>query len=127
MKDTTKKLGEQATLKAYLIGFGLSLALTLMAFMFVNAHITSQHSDFSHQALMIVLAVFALTQFVVQLVFFLHLGAERGPQWKQLVFWLMIVVVLILVVGSVWIMQNLNYNMMTPEETTIYMREHQGF
>jgi cytochrome o ubiquinol oxidase subunit IV len=126
MKEEMKRPG-QATLKGYLVGFGLSLALTVMAFMFVNAHLTSQHSEFSHQALVIMLAVFALTQFIVQLVFFLHLGSERKPQWKTLVFWFMIIIVLILVVGSVWIMQNLNYNMMSPEETMMYMKEHQGF
>jgi cytochrome o ubiquinol oxidase operon protein cyoD len=126
MKEVEKQ-SEHLSLKGYVFGFGLSLALTLLAFMFVNAHITSQHGQFTHEALMIVLSVFALTQFIVQMIFFLHLGTERKPRWKLLVFWLMIIIVLILVVGSVWIMQNLNYNMMSPQETMDYMEKHQGF
>jgi cytochrome o ubiquinol oxidase subunit IV len=60
---------------------------------------------------MYVLATLAVVQFVVQMVYFLHVGSERKPRWKAMVMWLMLVVVLILVVGSVWIMNNLNYRM----------------
>jgi cytochrome o ubiquinol oxidase subunit IV len=121
-------LANQVHLKGYVIGFMSSIVLTTIAFLLVNNHLTSHHSQFSHALLVPLLAGLALIQFVVQMVFFLHLGTERRPRWKFLVFWFMLLVVLILVVGSLWIMDNLNYNMMmSPEETRVYMREHQGF
>lgn len=127
MAGVEKQQDHTVSLKGYIVGFVLSLLLTIVAYLFVYEHTSSQHGMFAHELLVPLLAVFALSQFVVQLVFFLHLGTERRPRWKQLVFWFMIVVVLILVVGSLWIMQNLNYNMMSPEETTNYMKDHQGF
>lgn len=127
MADIENPQTHTVSLRGYIIGFVLSLLLTLVAYLFVNEHVGSSHSLFPHELLVPLLAVFALSQFVVQLVFFLHLGTETRPRWKLLVFWFMIIVVLILVVGSLWIMQNLNYNMMSPEETTIYMKDHQGF
>lgn len=114
-------------LRGYVIGFLLSLALTMMAFMLVNNHVTSQHETFSHAVLVPVLALLAVMQFVVQSVFFLHVATERRPRWRLLAFLFMLLVVLILVVGSIWIMQNLNYNMMGPDETRVYMRDHEGF
>jgi cytochrome o ubiquinol oxidase subunit IV len=119
---------DQVHLKGYIIGFISSIVLTTVAFLMVNDHLTSHHSQFPHALLIPLLAGLALIQFVVQMVFFLHLGTERRPRWKFLVFWFMLLVVLILVVGSLWIMDNLNYNMMmSPEETRVYMHEHQGF
>ena len=127
MARSEKQPLHTVSLKGYVIGFVLSLLLTLVAFLFVSEHVTSGHGQPSHQVIVPLLAVFALSQFVVQMVFFLHLGTDRAQRWKLLVFWFMIVIVLILVVGSLWIMQNLNYNMMSPAETTIYMRDHEGF
>jgi len=62
----------------------------------------------------------------VQMVFFLHIG--RGSRWKLLTFIFTIIVVGIVVIGSIWIMHNLNYNMMdmSPDEQRQYMSEHEG-
>jgi cytochrome o ubiquinol oxidase operon protein cyoD len=48
----------------------------------------------------------------IQLHYFLHLGDEPKPQWNLLTFGFMIGVVLILVFGTLWIMNNLNDRMM---------------
>lgn len=111
----------------YTIGFVLSVALTFVAFMLVQQHITSNHTSFSHEALTVIVMVFAVVQFTVQLTFFLHLGQEERPKWNFIVFLFMLLVLLIVVVGSLWIMQNLNYHMMTPAETKAYMKDHEGF
>lgn len=111
----------------YSIGFVLSIALTLVAFMFVQQHVTSNHASFSHEMLTAIVMVFAVVQFVVQLTFFLHLGQEERPRWNFIVFLFMLLVLLIVVIGSLWIMQNLNYHMMTPAETKAYMKDHEGF
>lgn len=123
------KPASHLSLKGYIVGFGLSLGLTVLAFLFVTNHISTQHAQFSHNFLIIVLAVLAFSQFIVQMVFFLHLGTEKRPRWKLMMFGFMVLVVLILVVGSIWIMQNLNYNMMDMgvDETKVYMKENEGF
>lgn len=54
---------------------------------------------------------FAISQLLVQLIFFLHLGRESKPRWNILVFLFAALVVLIVVVGSLWIMNNLDYHM----------------
>jgi cytochrome o ubiquinol oxidase subunit IV len=60
-------------------------------------------------------------QFIVQMFLFLHVGEERGPRLKLLAACLMLGVVLILVFGSLWVMNNLNYRM-TPQQITQYMQ-----
>ena len=54
----------------------------------------------------------AFLQASVQLVCFLHLGSETSPLWNTLLFLFMLAIMLIVVVGSVYIMYNLNYHMM---------------
>ena len=116
---------EQATLGLYVSGFVLSLLFTLTAFGLVEAHVHSGHTVFSHPFLIGTTAVLALAQFCAQLYFFLHLGRETKPRWKLLVLGFMILVVLIIVVGSIWIMYNLNYRM-TPQQMNTYMLNQNG-
>lgn len=104
----------------YAVGFVLSLVLTLTAYAFVVGNILEDW------ALVYVLVGLALTQAFVQLLFFLHLRQEAEPRWKLLTFDFMLVVVAILVFGSLWIMNNLDYNMMSPDETNQYIMEDEG-
>ncbi len=103
------------SLRSYVSGFILSLYFTLTAYLLAVRHV------FFTQTLVIMLAGLALAQFFVQLLFFLHLGTETKPRWKLMVFLFMIMVVLILVVGSLWIMSNLNYHQ-TPAQVNDYLR-----
>ncbi len=114
---------EHGTLTAYITGFVGSLVITLTAFGFVWAHVQNNHNTFSHHFLIPFIAALAVLQLFTQLFFFLHLGTERKPRWNVKVFLFMIMVVLILVVGSVWIMDSLNYNMMpkSPQQVNQYM------
>ncbi|MCA9325629.1 cytochrome o ubiquinol oxidase subunit IV [Candidatus Saccharibacteria bacterium] len=106
---------------AYIIGFVLSILLTLTSFYLV------QHDKFSHSLLIGSVAALALAQFGVQMFFFLHLGQEPKPRLKLATFWFMLLVVVIVVVGSLWIMNNLNYNMMaSPEQMNEYMHSQDG-
>ncbi len=106
------------TLTKYIIGFVLSLALTIVAFVLVANELVSGI------ALVWTLAALALVQMLVQLTYFLHLGEEARPRYKLASFLFMGGILLIIVVGSVWIMDNLNYNMMemTPQQKTDYMK-----
>jgi cytochrome o ubiquinol oxidase operon protein cyoD len=101
------------SLKSYSIGFGLSLVLTLMAYLSVTKHIASGWG------LIFVLTALALVQLLVQLLFFLHLGRESKPRWNLQVMLFAAGVVFIIVFGSLWIMKNLQYNhsqSLTPQE-----------
>lgn len=105
------------TLTKYIIGFILSLALTIVAYVLVTQELVGG------MALIMVLGALAVVQMIVQLVFFLHLGDEVGPRYKLASFLFMGGILLIIVVGSVWIMNNMNYNMMnmTPQQKSDYM------
>lgn len=113
-------------IKSYVIGFILSLALTLVAFFLVQSHVTSHHMAFSHEVLTVTVLALAVVQLVVQLFFFLHLANESSPRWNLAFFIATVGIVLIIVVGAMWIMYHLNYNM-TPMEINNYLHEQSGF
>lgn len=106
------------------IGFGASLILTLVAFWLVMQHVQNS-AAFPLEVVVPRVIGLAVIQLVVQLYFFLHLGNETKPRWNLIVFLFMILVLVIVVLGSIWIMDNLNYNMM-PEDINEYMKEHPG-
>lgn len=105
-----------ATLRSYVTGFVLSVGLTLWAYVMVVYRAYHGH------ALLAWLLGLALVQFVVQLWFFLHIGSETKPRWRRLTLVLMIFFVVVVVLGSIWIMYNLNYRM-TPQQMNQYMTE----
>jgi cytochrome o ubiquinol oxidase subunit IV len=106
----------------YVIGFVLSLLLTGGAYVSVTQQL------FTGGALIAVIITLAVLQVLVQLYFFLHLGRETKPRWKLVVLIAMLVVLFILVFGSLWIMQNLNYHM-SPDQVNHYMiqQNNRGF
>ncbi len=105
---------------SYVVGFVLSIATTLLAYFFVVNNLWPK------EVMIYIVLGIAVVQLIVQLVFFLHLG--RGNRWKVLTFVFAALVVLIVVIGSIWIMQNLDYNMMhmSPEQMNQYMVENEG-
>jgi cytochrome o ubiquinol oxidase operon protein cyoD len=109
---------ERASYKTYLIGFGLSLLCTMVAYL-----LTVNHALSRNWALAIVIATLAIIQAVTQLTLFLHLGKEAKPKLKLTVFAFMLMVVLILIGGSIWIMHNLNNRMMTQTQINNYMEQ----
>lgn len=108
--------GEQPlTYGKYVGGFIGSIFLTVCAYQ-VATHGTARPG-----VLEISLAILAVTQFIIQMVLFLHVGEERGPRWKLAAAGFMLGIILILVGGSLWIMNNLNTRM-TPQQITRYMQ-----
>ena len=105
---------------SYIVGFGLSVITTFLAYYFVVNEV------WPNEVLVYVVLAIAVVQLVVQVVFFLHIG--RGSKWKLITFLFTVLIIAIVVVGSIWIMHNLNYNMMdmSPDEMKQYMHEHEG-
>lgn len=99
-EDFSKK-----TVSTYLLGIFLALVLTIAAFVLVEKQmLTTMH-------LYISLAVLAIIQFFVQSVCFLGLNYTRAGRWNVLPYIFAIIIIMILVGGTLWIMYNLNYNM----------------
>ncbi len=94
------------SVKSYIIGFIISIILTIIPYYVVVNH------SMSTEAIYIIISIAAVLQLLVQLIFFLHLGAGTDREWNTLAFVFTLIVVLILVIGSLWIMYNLDYNMM---------------
>jgi cytochrome o ubiquinol oxidase operon protein cyoD len=134
----TLKSSSHGTLLTYFSGFLLSLALTLTAFLMVKKHIDSHHLTFSDNFMLIVLSILAITQLMVQLVFFLHLDRESKPWWNMTVLVFALGTVFILVAGSIWIMDNLEYHhgshdvthdghaLTSPDQTNQYIIQDEG-
>ncbi len=110
-----------ANLKQYILGYTVSVLFTLSAFFLVK------NTVFTRNVLEYVVASLAISQFIIQIVFFLHLFNERNPRFRLLVFLLMLAIVLILVVGSLWIMANLNHNMTLPSQIRYMNNQGGGF
>lgn len=95
------------SMKAYVIGFTSSLLLTGISFFLVIAQVLSG------QTLVYALIALAITQAIIQLIFFLHVGQEAAPRWETLVFCFMVLVLLIIAFGSLWIMNDLDKRVMS--------------
>ena len=120
MKPRLESRHEPSQYTSYVVGFILSILTTLAAYIIVVKHVWPM------ETLVYIILGVAVVQLIVQLVFFLHIG--RGSHWKFITFIFAILVVLIIVVGTIWIMNNLNYNMMhmTPDQMHMYMKENEG-
>lgn len=106
------------SLRSYIIGFVTSIALTLGAYALVVSDALARAETLT------VIVVLALLQIAVQLVCFLHLGAETD-RWRGATFGFAALMTAIVIGGSLWIMSNLNERMMqmTPSEVEHYMAD----
>ena len=94
------------TAAPYVIGFVLSLVFTIIPYYLVTKHAISGRT-----ALIGVIVGIGFVQMAIQMGFFLHLGREKKPRW-QLIFLIMAMAgIFAVVVGSIWIMHHLHYNM----------------
>ncbi|HEY8885904.1 MAG TPA: cytochrome o ubiquinol oxidase subunit IV [Candidatus Microsaccharimonas sp.] len=120
MKLRLETRSDEARYSSYVVGFILSITATLMAYLFVVNHIWPK------EMLIYIVMGIAVLQLIVQAVFFLHIG--RGSRLKSVTLVFAILVVLVVVVGSIWIMNNLDYSMMqmSPDQMQIYMHQHEG-
>ena len=92
--------------KQYTIGFILSVILTVFPFGMVMA------GGFGRGIVMAVIAITAVAQVLVQLVYFLHMNSSSEQRWNVIAFIYTVLCIAVLLVGSVWIMNYLHYNMM---------------
>lgn len=101
--------GWNKSFKPLLIGFTLSILLTIAAYRILTRY------HLTHGFLMVTLFSFCIIQACVQLTFFLHLGVESKPRWNLITFLFAILVIVVVVGGSIWIMETVKYNLMLPK------------
>ena len=103
MSHSTDHSGaSHGSVKTYMTGFILSIILTVIPFWMVMTGAASPA----------VILAMAVVQVLVHLVCFLHMNTKSDEGWNMTAFVFTVLIIAILVVGSIWIMWNLNYNMM---------------
>lgn len=107
------------SLKSYIVGFLLSLALTLASFGAVMTDLVPR------EARIAALVVLCVVQLMVQLVYFLHLGGSKEQRDNSGVFICTVLLIAIIVAGSLWVMHNANENMMPGHMSVDQAKHHQ--
>jgi cytochrome o ubiquinol oxidase subunit IV len=100
--------GVQGSIKTYVVGLIVCVVLTLVPY-----YIVVHHLLVGWPLIASVVGLGSL-QALIQLILFLHLGDEDKPRWNLMAFLFMALVLVIIVYGSLWIMENL-------EERTMHM------
>ncbi|MBP6115504.1 MAG: cytochrome o ubiquinol oxidase subunit IV [Neisseriaceae bacterium] len=95
------------SVKSYLIGLVLCLLLTGLSF-----YLAMTATGASGPGLLLAIVGLALVQIIIQLVYFLHMF-ERGQEWTIFSMLFTLLILFIVVGGSLWIMRDLNANMMS--------------
>ena len=94
------------SIKDYAIGFVLSLILTAIPFWLVMGHVLPPETT------KYVIMGFAAVQFVVQMIYFLHMNSKSEGGWNMMALILTAVLLVIVLAGSIWVMTHMNANMM---------------
>ncbi|EIZ78504.1 cytochrome C oxidase subunit IV [Novosphingobium sp. Rr 2-17] len=94
------------SLKEYVIGFVLSVILTVIPFWLVMTH------PLSNGITAAIILGFAAVQMVVHMIFFLHMNGKVEGGWSMTALLFTLIVVVIMLSGSLWVMYHLNTNMM---------------
>ena len=98
--------GTGSRVLGYLAGLGLAGLLTATSFFVAGTDLVWQPS------IPVALVVLAIAQMGVHLVFFLHITTEPDNTNNVLALAFGILIVTLVIGGSLWIMANLNHNMM---------------
>jgi cytochrome o ubiquinol oxidase subunit IV len=94
------------SVKSYLTGFVLSVILTVIPFALV------MYPTLPKPVTAAVVAIFAVIQVVVHLIYFLHLNFSPHQRWNVTALVFSTVVIALLVGLSLWIMYSVHHNML---------------
>lgn len=107
--------------RTYVLGFLFSLVLTLAAYA------AATYGMVSAQVLVPLVLVLACLQFIVQVLNFLHVSGGRSDRDRLVALVAFCLIILILVLGSMWIMDNLDTRtMLDGDRMRQYMTRQQG-
>jgi cytochrome o ubiquinol oxidase operon protein cyoD len=107
--DAPETQGEPS-ISAYVIGLVLASGLTVLSFYITRGTLFWQPS------IPTALIVLAIAQMGVHLVFFLHITSGPDSTNNVLALAFGILIVFLIIAGSLWIMANLNHNMLPMDQ-----------
>jgi cytochrome o ubiquinol oxidase operon protein cyoD len=90
----------------YLIGLALAVVLTATPFALVAAH------SLPRATILVIIAVAAVVQILVHLIFFLHVGFRSTPRENIIAMVFAATLIFFMVGGTLWIMFDLHWRMM---------------
>jgi len=94
------------TYSSYFKGFFASLLFTSLSFLIVAQKWVPE------QMVLYVISALGVLQAIIQLMYFLKLGREDKPYWESISFLFMVLILVIIVVGTLWIIFDLNQRTM---------------
>ncbi len=95
------------TRKSYMTGFIAAVILTFIPFVLVMT------GGFASDRLTgFVILIFAIVQIIVHMVYFLHMNLKSDGGWTFVSLIFTIIVLTIAIVGTMWVMYNMNAYMM---------------
>ena len=97
-------------IQGYVIGLLLATLLTIVSFYVAKSH------QFWQPSIPIALVVLAIAQMGVHLVFFIHITTAPDNTNNILALAFGVLIVALIIVGSLWIMYNLNHNLMSMDQ-----------
>ncbi len=95
------------TMNQLMMGFALAVVLTVVPFALVMAE-----TEISKTVLVGIIMAFAAVQILVHLVYFLHVNTQSEQGWTVAAAVFAVIILVIVLVGSLWVMHNMNVNMM---------------
>jgi cytochrome o ubiquinol oxidase operon protein cyoD len=85
-------------MKSYIIGFALSIILTIIPLVAVMNHMLGKTGT------LVLILLMAVLQFGVQLFFFMHVKEGKNARWNIMALLFGLVILVTIVGGSIWIM-----------------------
>jgi cytochrome o ubiquinol oxidase subunit IV len=96
----------RVAIRGYLTGLALAILLTIASFWFAHSGLVYR------PAVPVTLVALAIAQMGIHLVFFLHITTAPDNTNNVLALAFGVLIVFVLVFGTVWVMANMNKNMM---------------
>jgi cytochrome o ubiquinol oxidase operon protein cyoD len=101
----TDARGSTGRWPTYAVGFALAVSLTAASF------VLAAHHWLTPASLVAALVVLAVAQMIVHLIFFLHITTAPAQKTNILALLLTLLIIALVVIGSLWIMAQLNAHM----------------
>lgn len=106
----TDARGSTGRWPTYAVGFSLAAGLTAASF------VLATHDWLTPASLVAALVVLAIAQMIVHLIFFLHITTAPAQKTNILALLLTLLIISLVMVGSLWIMAQLNTHMVPMDQ-----------
>lgn len=99
--------GSHGTMGRLMIGFAMAAILTILPFGLVMGEV-----DLPRNLTIALIMGMGALQIIVHLVYFLHVGTSSEEGWTLVATIFSVIILVIVLAGSLWVMHNMNENMM---------------